>query len=117
MASPTASSVGVRRFRLGGLPRHRALHTRWGHRFTDSSAALAVSQRGGCGKLRHVRIGHLWVQERVAMRELTVSKVLGTENPADIFTKVLVPAKLHPLMDKLGQVFADGEACTRVHLC
>ena len=29
----------------------------------DSSAALAVTQRRGCGKLRHVRIGHLWVQE------------------------------------------------------
>ena len=29
----------------------------------DSSAALSVTARKGNGKLRHVRIGHLWVQE------------------------------------------------------
>ena len=29
----------------------------------DSSAALAVVARKGNGKLRHVRVGHLWVQK------------------------------------------------------
>ena len=29
----------------------------------DSSAALAVVNRKGCGKVRHARVGQLWVQE------------------------------------------------------
>ena len=32
------------------------------HVFVDSSAALSIATRRGVGKLRHVKIGHLWVQ-------------------------------------------------------
>ena len=38
--------------------------------YVDSSAALAVVQREGCGKLRHVRVGQLWVQEVAENEEL-----------------------------------------------
>ena len=31
----------------------------------DSSAALAISNRRGSGKLRHIAIGLLWIQEKV----------------------------------------------------
>ena len=31
--------------------------------YVDSSAALAVTSRKGNGKLRHVRIADLWIQE------------------------------------------------------
>ena len=46
----------------------------------DSSAAIAISQRKGCGKLRHINIGQLWIQEKVNAKELEVRKVLGEEN-------------------------------------
>ena len=32
--------------------------------FVDSSAALAITNRRGVGKLRHIHVGLLWVQER-----------------------------------------------------
>ena len=53
----------------------------------DSSAALAISNRLGCGKLHHINIGQLWIQERVKEGDLTVQKVLVTDNPAGLFTK------------------------------
>ena len=53
----------------------------------DSSAAIAVAQRKGCGKLRHIRIGQLWIQERVNEKDLDLRKVLGEQNPADLMTK------------------------------
>ena len=31
--------------------------------FVDSSAALGAVARKGCGKLRHVRVGQLWIQQ------------------------------------------------------
>ena len=41
----------------------------------DSSAAIAISQRRGCGKLRHIRVGELWIQEKILEKELEVKKV------------------------------------------
>ena len=38
--------------------------------YVDSSAALAVVNRKGCGKLRHVRVGQLWFQEVAKSEEL-----------------------------------------------
>ncbi len=32
---------------------------------SDASAALAIAQRQGLGKLRHLRVQFLWIQERV----------------------------------------------------
>ena len=44
---------------------------------TDSSAAIGTAHRIGNGKLRHVRINDLWLQERVKEGSLTVTKVSG----------------------------------------
>ena len=57
--------------------------------WSDATAAIAIAQRGGLGKLRHIQTQHLWMQERVANKEVSISKVLGTENPADLLTKHL----------------------------
>ena len=34
-----------------------------GHILADSSSALAIVARRGAGKLRHININHLWLQE------------------------------------------------------
>ena len=36
-----------------------------GRIYVDSSAAIGVAKRRGNGKLRHVRVGLLWIQERI----------------------------------------------------
>ena len=45
--------------------------------FVDSSAALAFVNRKGCGKLRHVRVGQLWVQQLAEDEEVKFRKVMG----------------------------------------
>ena len=55
--------------------------------YVDSSAALAITNRKGCGKLRHINVGLLGLQEKETMEELTFKKVLGTLNPADAMPK------------------------------
>ena len=54
--------------------------------YADSSAALAIAKRRGAGKLRHIHISSLWIQETINIRDLEMRKVLGTENPADAAT-------------------------------
>ena len=57
--------------------------------YTDSSAARGIIHRTGLGKLRHLETGYLWLQAAVKAKRLQVRKVLGTRNPADLFTKHL----------------------------
>ena len=54
---------------------------------SDSSAALAISQRVGLGKVRHLQTQYLWIQERHTDGSLLLQKVKGEWNPADLLTK------------------------------
>ena len=56
---------------------------------THASATLGIVNRQGLGKLRHVKVQYLWLQERVRTNELIVNKVAGPDNPADLMTKYL----------------------------
>ena len=42
---------------------------------------------GGAGKMRHVNVKSLWLQEKALQEELTYEKIKGEENPADGLTK------------------------------
>ena len=56
---------------------------------TDSSAAKSFASRRGLGKLRHIEVKELWLQEAVCRGRITLRKIEGSKNPADIFTKYL----------------------------
>ena len=53
----------------------------------DSSAAKGIASRRGLGKLKHVDIKELWIQEKVLDGDLKITKVPGTTNLADALTK------------------------------
>ena len=82
----------------------------------DSSAALAVVARRGNGKLRHVKVGHLWVQEKATAGELVYRKVRGELNPADLFTKPLPAQKVAQFGVDLRQIRVAGHARARLAL-
>ena len=54
---------------------------------TDSSAAKAYASRRGAGRVRHIEVRWLWLQQAVADGRFRLVKLLGTSNPADILTK------------------------------
>ena len=76
----------------------------------DSSAALGVVARRGNGKLRHVRVGMLWVQELAESGELEYRKVRGTFNPADLLTKYQPQAKITQYLELMSQSVCGGRA-------
>ena len=53
---------------------------------TDSSAARGVTLRTGAGKLKHLSLKQLWLQELVGDGRIRVSKVPRELNPSDAFT-------------------------------
>ena len=58
-----------------------------GNIFAYSSAVLGIAKRRGSGKMRHVKIGTLWIQEENESGELQYTKVQGDSNPVDQMTK------------------------------
>jgi len=57
--------------------------------FCDSSACIAALSRHGLGRLRHLQVRHLWMQQVLAQRRVELAFVAGSENPADALTKQL----------------------------
>ena len=56
---------------------------------SDASAAIGISSRLGIGKVRHIEVTQLWVQERVASGEIAIHKVATEDNLADALTKAV----------------------------
>ena len=54
---------------------------------SDSSAALAISQRVGLGTVCHIEVQYLWIQGRHSSKDLELRIVNGEQNPADSLTK------------------------------
>ena len=78
--------------------------------YVDASAAIGVMQRRGNGKMRHVKVGDLWVQEKIEDGEIKLRKVGGESNPADLMTKHLNGTKIEKHMETIGQESRDGRA-------
>ena len=77
--------------------------------WTDSSAAMGVVGRQGLGRLRHLDTHSLRIQHAVRSGRITVRKVKGEDNVADLFTKHLASReRINYLMHLLGCKFAGG---------
>ena len=57
------------------------------HIKSDASAAIGIASRRGLGKIRHLEVSRLRLQQRVASEGLKIGKVKGTGNIADALTK------------------------------
>ena len=78
---------------------------------TDSSASKGTCERLGLGKLKHVNSRYLWIQERVARRELAIVKIPRTRNFSDFLTKPSCSAKeVERQMRAIGQISLSGRA-------
>jgi hypothetical protein len=56
---------------------------------TDSAAAAGICRRSGIGRVRHLAVGQLWVQEGLRRGDFKLYKIPGASNPADMLTKHL----------------------------
>ena len=61
---------------------------------TDSQSALAVCKRRGPGRMKHIELNMLAVQEWLKTGRLRIHKVSTHDNPADLMTKAMNREKL-----------------------
>ena len=79
---------------------------------SDASAAIGMCRRTGIGRIRHLAVGQLWVQEKVRGGDLELLKVPGASNPADAMTKHLGKIVLEPHMQRMKVIPCEGRAST-----
>ena len=80
--------------------------------WVDSATAKSVASRIGMGKIRHMEVKFLWVQEAVKLRRVEVRKIPGVKNPADIQTK---PKSSNEQFEKLAAI--NGKLVKRPRRC
>ena len=93
----------------------RSLWKQWGRdvktsMFGDSTGALGVVKRRGAGKLRHVRIGTLWVHDLKEEGVVGFKKIPGEENSADRATKHIGQASCERHAKMLDYEHKEGRA-------
>jgi hypothetical protein len=70
--------------------------------WVDSSAAKGIASRVGLGKLRHMEVSYLWVQQALRQNKFELKKILGLVNPADILTKPMSAADMTGKLATIG---------------
>ena len=71
---------------------------------------FGICRRRGLGKVRHLAVADLWIQEKLRAQDFILSKIPGQQNPADLFTNVLDRPTMDRLMPLLSVEFEDGRA-------
>ena len=72
------------------------------HLWVDSSAAKAMASRTGLGKVRHMEVKFLWLQQALRDRKFRLFKVDGKMNPADVGTKPHSWQDMKELLERIG---------------
>ena len=85
--------------------------------YCDSSAAIGRAKRMGVGKIRHLELRELWIQEQVAQKKLQVEKIQSSDNDADIFTKQIKGQQLYEMLcERLGERQDDRGGDEQYHV-
>ena len=70
--------------------------------YCDSSSAVAITVRRGLGRLRHLNVKQMWLQQEVREKRLTVNRVPSEQNVSDLFTKAFLGPRFRVLLDMIG---------------
>ena len=69
----------------------------------DASAAVGIVKRRGLGRIRHIDVTQLWLQEKVAEGVVEINKVNTKENVSDGLTKGVSGPEVSWLMSQVSQ--------------
>ena len=76
---------------------HSEPHERWNiaaHLNSDATAAIC--------QIKHLDTTDLWIQDKIRSKKMKLSKVLGTENKADVLTKYVDRATMTAALKKMN---------------
>ena len=71
---------------------------------SDATAAIGIVKREGLGRVRHLAVADLWIQQKQAEGTISYTKVPGPQNSSDLMTKGLGAADMQRHLTRLRQV-------------
>ena len=80
--------------------------------FSDATAAIGIARRKGLGRIRHLDCTDLWIQDTIRSGRITLDKVLGANNPADILTKYVEKKALDMALPKMNLLPTTGRSAS-----
>ena len=72
----------------------------------DASAAVGMVKRRGLGRVRHIDVTQLWLQEKVADEKIVIIKVNTKEHVSDALTKHVSRAEIDWVMSQVSHIHA-----------
>ena len=75
---------------------------------SDSSAAIGICRRRGLGRVRHLAVADLWLQDRLRTGDFKLLKVAGCDNVSDLLTKYLDTSTHFKHCHSMGLEFEQG---------
>ena len=75
---------------------------------SDASAAIGIANRVGLGKVRHIEVNQLWLQEKVAKGVINIIKVGTDDNLADALTKAVSAESMMKHLTGIGAMICGG---------
>ena len=75
---------------------------------TEASAAKGIASRRGLGKVRHIELAYLWLQDQVARNKRSIRKIRGGDNFSDSLTKHSSPDRIAQTMRFTNQEFVNS---------
>lgn len=75
---------------------------------TDATTGRAIVTRRGLGKVRHIAVNELWMQEKVNNGTVSIHKIKNKFNLADLMTKYLSKDEIGQIMDFMQHEYKDG---------
>ena len=75
---------------------------------TDASAAMGIASRQGVGKVRHIEVSQLWLQDKGMRNEVELVKIRTDQNPANALTKYVDWETLDKHMKYVNMRYESG---------
>ena len=75
---------------------------------SDAVAAIGIVKRQGLGRVRHLAVADLWVQQRAKNGEVSYVKLEGRKNTSDMLTKAVEREVILRHLQSLGMSFRSG---------
>ena len=77
---------------------------------TDATTGKSIASRRGLGRVRHIDVSNLWIQEKIANDVIELSKIKNVDNPSDLLTKHLAQHEIARCMEFLDTYYAAGRS-------
>ena len=74
----------------------------------DAIAAMGMVKRQGLGRVRHLAVADLWIQQQAKEGSAKYEKLPGKDNTSDIMTKAVESDVLERHMKALGFEYREG---------